>query len=323
LVRIDRVALGPVRAAARSGRGLLADETERAIGAVLAGSLPEVLARSLAEYRVVERVVVELLETPAPDVADGNQFERLVEEILNTRALERWAGTPEAGRVAEIVAAQVLRSVAFRQAMTEFLSSREFRQAISGQTTGFAAELAAAARRRARSFDDSLEARVRRLLRRPRDERQPLRFAGLGTRGLGLVVDAALAQLAFTLGAASVALVAELAGALRPDWLVWTLSGLAWLLVAGFYFVGFWSVTGQTPGMRIMCLRVTTSSGELPSLPRSVVRFAGLILAILPLFAGFLPVLVDSRRRALHDFLAGTLVVYERGPGENVASDGP
>ena len=46
---------------------------------------------------------------------------------------------------------------------------------------------------------------------------------------------------------------------------------------------------------------------------RSFVRFVGLILAIVPLFAGFLPVLVDGRRRALQDFLSGTVVLDEPG----------
>jgi uncharacterized RDD family membrane protein YckC len=36
----------------------------------------------------------------------------------------------------------------------------------------------------------------------------------------------------------------------------------------------------------------------------------GLALAIIPLFAGFLPVLVDDRRRALQDLLAGTVVLH-------------
>ena len=43
---------------------------------------------------------------------------------------------------------------------------------------------------------------------------------------------------------------------------------------------------------------------------RSFVRVIGLALAIIPLFAGFLPVLVDDRRRALQDLLAGTVVVH-------------
>ena len=33
-------------------------------------------------------------------------------------------------------------------------------------------------------------------------------------------------------------------------------------------------------------------------------------MSIIPLFAGFLPVLVDDRRRGLLDMIAGTVVVY-------------
>ena len=47
-----------------------------------------------------------------------------------------------------------------------------------------------------------------------------------------------------------------------------------------------------------------------PSAFRSLLRLAGLILAIIPFFAGFLPALFDRRRRALPDFVAGTTVVY-------------
>jgi uncharacterized RDD family membrane protein YckC len=37
----------------------------------------------------------------------------------------------------------------------------------------------------------------------------------------------------------------------------------------------------------------------------------GLLLAIVPLFAGFLPVLFTARRRGLPDYVAGTVVVYD------------
>ena len=52
---------------------------------------------------------------------------------------------------------------------------------------------------------------------------------------------------------------------------------------------------------------------------RALVRLAGLALAIIPCFAGFIPVLIDDRRRGLPDFLAGTVVVYAEAalaPGE-------
>ena len=80
------------------------------------------------------------------------------------------------------------------------------------------------------------------------------------------------------------------------------------------YFAVFWSTTGQTPGNRLMHIRVCDADdGTVLSLWRSVVRFGALVLAALPLFAGFLPVLVDDRRRGVHDMLAGTVVVGVTG----------
>ena len=43
-------------------------------------------------------------------------------------------------------------------------------------------------------------------------------------------------------------------------------------------------------------------------------RLVGLVLAIIPLCAGFIPVLFSERRRALPDYLAGTVVVYDQSP---------
>jgi uncharacterized RDD family membrane protein YckC len=108
-----------------------------------------------------------------------------------------------------------------------------------------------------------------------------------------------------------VGLVASLVGGLRPQWLVGVLLGSGWLIVVGSYFVLFWSSAGVTPGMRLLRLRVVGPEGRRLSLARSLVRFVGLLLAIVPLFAGFVPVLFSERRRALPDFLAGTVVLYD------------
>jgi uncharacterized RDD family membrane protein YckC len=103
--------------------------------------------------------------------------------------------------------------------------------------------------------------------------------------------------------------VGSLVSDMRLDTLARIIAGGAWAAAVTLYFVSFWTTVGQTPGMRLMEVRVTTADGRPPGVGRSLVRVIGLALAIIPLFAGFLPVLVDDRRRGLHDFLAGTVVV--------------
>jgi uncharacterized RDD family membrane protein YckC len=281
-VRLDRLALGPA---------------ERALDAALAGPLPEALGRSLAEHRVVERVVAEMLETAAPAGTNGDRYEQLADRIANG----------DAGRLVEAYVERLTASEAFRRALTEILSGPEVRQALTRQTGGFADEVAHAGRRRARAIDDAIEAKARRGVRL--SDLDPVhRYGGLASRGTGLVIDAALAQLAFLVISGTVALIAGLAGGLHGGWLPGTLVGAGWLIVSAAYFVVFWSTGGQTPGMRVMRVRVVTASGQPLSVLRSLVRFAGLLLAIIPVFLGFLPVPFDGRRRALPDFLAGTIV---------------
>jgi uncharacterized RDD family membrane protein YckC len=136
-------------------------------------------------------------------------------------------------------------------------------------------------------------------------------YAGVATRAVALAIDVALAQLiVFSIGAVF-ALVGSLVGDLdQLDKTGRLLAGVAWLAVVGTYFVLFWSTVGQTPGMRMMAVRVVAYDGHPPSVARSIVRLIGLGLAIIPLFLGFVPALVDSRRRALPDLLAGTVVLY-------------
>jgi uncharacterized RDD family membrane protein YckC len=52
----------------------------------------------------------------------------------------------------------------------------------------------------------------------------------------------------------------------------------------------------------------------LPLRPRrALLRLLALPLSALPLCAGFLLIVFDARRRALHDRLVGTVVIYSTG----------
>jgi uncharacterized RDD family membrane protein YckC len=107
-------------------------------------------------------------------------------------------------------------------------------------------------------------------------------------------------------------LVASLAGGIRPHALEALLMAVGSVIIAAGYFTLFWSAAGQTPGMRLAGVRVRGpgSNGRL-SVGRAFVRTLGLALAIIPCFLGFLPAFFDSRRRALPDYLANTVVRYD------------
>lgn len=77
--------------------------------------------------------------------------------------------------------------------------------------------------------------------------------------------------------------------------------------------VVFAGLTGKTVGKWTTGLRIERPDGRLPGIGRAFLRhFIGYPLSLIPFGLGFLIVTV-SGRRALHDLLAGTVVVREQG----------
>ncbi|HWH95137.1 MAG TPA: RDD family protein [Baekduia sp.] len=140
------------------------------------------------------------------------------------------------------------------------------------------------------------------------------KYAGVVSRAIALGIDAAIVQGTLLIVAALLALIAALVGGLDLGPAAQALAGAAWVVATAAYFVIWWSISGQTPGQRAMRLAVLTTDGNRPpNIIRSIVRVLWLGICILPLFAGFLPALVDDRRRGLHDLVAGTVVVHAPG----------
>ena len=137
-------------------------------------------------------------------------------------------------------------------------------------------------------------------------------YAGFVTRAIAFAIDVAIVDLA----AVTVAIVVGRGMSAHdvPDIVVKitiAIGGVAYLVWFVGYFAMFWSTTGQTPGSRVMGVRVVCANGdETVRLRAAVVRLGGMVLAAIPLFAGFLLILIDDRRRGLQDRLAGTVVVY-------------
>lgn len=80
-------------------------------------------------------------------------------------------------------------------------------------------------------------------------------------------------------------------------------GGLVWfmLLEAGPY--------GQTPGKRMLNIRVVDTRGQTLSKGSSVGRYFAKIISYMPLYIGFLWPLWDKERRTFHDMILDTRVI--------------
>ena len=91
--------------------------------------------------------------------------------------------------------------------------------------------------------------------------------------------------------------------------------GNLWVVIAylvwGFiYFAHFWGLNGRTAGMALFGIQVLTDEGGDVSGRRGIGRTLAFPLSFLILGLGFLGILLGDQRRALHDVMAGTVVVY-------------
>jgi len=91
--------------------------------------------------------------------------------------------------------------------------------------------------------------------------------------------------------------------------------GNTWVVVAYavwafIYFAHFWGLNGKTPGGTLFGVQVLTSDGGDVSGRRAIGRTLAFPLSFLILCLGFLGILLGDQRRALHDILAGTVVIY-------------
>jgi uncharacterized RDD family membrane protein YckC len=147
-------------------------------------------------------------------------------------------------------------------------------------------------------------------------------YAGLVTRTLAFALDAALVNaVAIVVGATIALAVSILHVPASVRHVAVAIGGVAFVLWTVAYFATFWATTGQTPADRLMRIRVRDAQRDEPIRPRrALVRFGGVVLCAIPLCAGFVPILLDDRRRGLHDRLARTVVVYV--PEEPVARRG-
>jgi uncharacterized RDD family membrane protein YckC len=280
---------------------------ERVAGAVgidraVSSAAEEAIVRAI-ESPTVERALARLLRGPA--------VEEAVADALTSPALEAAIVEVLESEMVDRVWDRLLDSDEVQRLIERIAEAPEVRSAIAAQGVGLLDDLRRQLRNVVRRLDDAIERVTMRLLRRPL-RTEPTEAAGALTRIAAFVLDAALINVSLlALSAALAFLVHDIFGAGNAEAPVIVVGAGLWLAIGAAYLMLFWSVAGQTPGMRFFGIRVTDVEGATPiSARRAARRLIGLVLAILPLGLGFLGVLTSERRRGFHDRFAATEVVY-------------
>jgi len=85
------------------------------------------------------------------------------------------------------------------------------------------------------------------------------------------------------------------------------------ILILGILILGFWIKTQSTPGKMLFSMKILSHDNlEKPTIIQYIVRLSCYPISILPLGLGIFYILVNKKRRALHDIISGTIVVSEK-----------
>ncbi len=267
-----------------------------------------------AEEAIVTALESEAVERAMARVVRGPLVEEAVQGALESDAVKRALLEAMDSELVDEVWRRLLASDQAQQLVERIAEAPEVRAAISAQGVGLLEDIGRTIGKLCRRLDDSFERLVRRLCFRRRRE-VPSEHAGAVSRLLALALDGLFVNLSFSALAAIVALIGSALGGNGHG-----LSGLALALGAGvwsglgaLYLLGFWSLAGQTPGMRFVGIEL--SEHRIP-LRRALKRLLGLGLSVVTLGIGFLGVVFGAERRGWDDRLSATAVVYDENRPE-------
>jgi uncharacterized RDD family membrane protein YckC len=159
---------------------------------------------------------------------------------------------------------------------------------------------------------------ARRVARKP-PRTEPSDNAGFVTRTLGLAIDVAIINgTFFALSAGFTFIVSAVFGDFDTSSAPALALGTAtFITILTAYLLFFWTLAGQTLGMRLLGIRLIDFRADPHLDMRTAVRrLIGVVLSVLTLGIGFLMVLFSDRRRGLMDRIANTEVILVDRDGQ-------
>ena len=287
----DKPPVARLLSAGARGAGRVAHATgvDRALDEAVEEALLRAL-RSPAVGRAIERAMASHVEAAG---LTSEELARIVKQVLESEAAEQAWG-------------EVLTSREVQMLVERIAEAPEIRAAIAAQGAGLITDIGVKLTRLTEAFDDALERIVRH-----RNSDSETNQAGLATRLVAFAIDFGLLFAVYSLASGVIAsVVAFLFGkTLSP--VGGTIVGVIGYLLGGAVLVLFWSLAGQTPGMRFLSIRLMQDGSRDVTLGRAIKRLFALLVALLPLGLGYFWILRDPSRHAWHDTMTGTEVVYD------------
>jgi uncharacterized RDD family membrane protein YckC len=262
-----------------------------------------------AEEAIVAAVESKAVERAMARVLEGPVVEEAVEGALESEKVKKALLEAMDSELVDEVWKRLLASDQAQQLVERIAEAPEVRAAISAQGAGLIEDIGRTIGKLTRRLDDSFERLARRLVFRRR-RAVASDHAGAVSRALAIAIDGVIVNLSFTAAVAIVTLVDNAfgGGGGNASNLAIAVGSTAWLGLGGLYLVSFWSLAGQTPGMRFVGIRLNVPR---LSLRRSVKRLIGLGLSVVTFGIGFLGIVFGERRRGWDDRFAATDVIYD------------
>lgn len=286
----------------RTVAGRLAGATglERAV----AGVVEETIVRTVeseAVIRALERIVEDgRLQAAIERSIDEEQLERAIKKALDSELADR-------------VWAEILASDKAQMLTERIANAPEVRAAITQQGFGLITDIGRQVSRITEALDDVVERLAHKLVRKG-DHEAETNEAGLVTRAAAVAIDFGLLSIFFSVTSALLSAIIPTVFGDRSEGLPPLVAGILIFLgavFAGTVFVSFWTLIGQTPGMRFLGIRLQIDGQNEIPFGRAVRRIFAIPLALIPFGLGFLAILVNPERRGWHDRIAGTEVIYD------------
>ena len=223
-----------------------------------------------AEEAIVAAVESEAVERAMARVLQGPIVEEAVQGALESEAVKKALLEAMDSDLVDEVWRRLLASEEAQQLVERIAEAPEVRAAISAQGAGLLEDIGRTIGKLTRRLDDSFERVVRRVFFRRR-RAVASDHAGAVSRALAFVIDGVFVNLGFTAIVAIVTLVDNAfggSGGGASNFAI-AIGSTAWLALGSLYLVGFWSLAGQTPGMRFVGIRLNVRAAAVAALAQA------------------------------------------------------